>query len=95
VVDARGEMADSVTRGLRLDPTVDQAAGDNSYGPANIGTNNYLSRGLEFSTQLEGLSHLGYVLGDRATCNTYYPWGKAYLKTWNPASMIFLVVQIH
>jgi len=24
-----------------------------------------------------------------ATYNTYYPWGKAYLKTWNPASTIF------
>jgi putative alpha-1,2-mannosidase len=59
------------------------------YVPANIGTVNYLSRGLEFSTQLEGLAHLGYVLGDRATYNTYYPWGKAYLKTWNPADMIF------
>ncbi|MGH3188239.1 MAG: glycoside hydrolase domain-containing protein [Streptosporangiaceae bacterium] len=59
------------------------------YVPANIGTSNYLSRGLEFSTQLEGLAHLGYVLGDSATYSTYYPWGKAYLKTWNPASMIF------
>jgi putative alpha-1,2-mannosidase len=59
------------------------------YVPANIGTSNYLSRGLEFSTQLQGLSHLGYVLGDRATYNTYYPWGKAYLKTWNPAGLMF------
>ena len=59
------------------------------YIPSNIGTVNYLSRGLEFSTQLQGLAHLGYVLGDRATYNAYYPWGKAYLKTWNPASMIF------
>ena len=37
------------------------------YVPANIGTSNYLSRGLEFSTQLQELSHLGYVLGDSAT----------------------------
>jgi putative alpha-1,2-mannosidase len=59
------------------------------YVPANIGTENYLSRGLEFSTQLLGLAHLGHVLGDRATYNTYYPWGRAYLKTWNPAHMIF------
>jgi putative alpha-1,2-mannosidase len=59
------------------------------YVPANIGTQNYLSRGLEFSTQLLGLAHLGYVLGDRATYTTYYPWGEAYLKTWNPARMIF------
>jgi putative alpha-1,2-mannosidase len=59
------------------------------YVPANIGTQNYLSRGLEFSTQLLGLAHLGYVLGDRATYSTYYRWGSAYLKTWNPARMIF------
>lgn len=59
------------------------------YVPANIGTRNYLSRGLEFSTQLLGLAHLGHVLGDNATYRTYYPWGKAYLKTWNAARMIF------
>jgi putative alpha-1,2-mannosidase len=59
------------------------------YVPADIGTVNYLSRGLEFSTQLEGLAHLGYVLRDRATYDTYHAWAKAYLKTWNPASMIF------
>lgn len=59
------------------------------YVPANIGTIKYLSRGLEFSTQLQGLAHLGYVLGDSATYRTYYPWGTAYLKTWNPASMTF------
>ena len=59
------------------------------YVPANIGTENYLSRGLEFSTQLLGLAHLGYVLGDKATYRAYYPWGTAYLKTWNPAGQIF------
>lgn len=59
------------------------------YVPANIGTENYLSRGLEFSTQLLGLAHLGYVLGDKATYRTYYPWGTAYRKTWNPAARIF------
>ena len=59
------------------------------YIPANIGTENYLSRGLEFSTQLLGLAHLGYVLGDKATYRAYYPWGTAYLKTWNPAGRIF------
>jgi putative alpha-1,2-mannosidase len=59
------------------------------YVPADVGTTNYLSRGLEFSTQLQGLAHLGYVLGDRATYNTYYPWGQAYLKTWNAAGRVF------
>jgi putative alpha-1,2-mannosidase len=59
------------------------------YIPADIGTVNYLSRGLEFSPQLQGLAHLGYVLGDHAIYNTYYPWGEAYLRTWNPVSKIF------
>ncbi len=48
------------------------------YVPADVGTTNYLSRGLEFSTQLQALAHLGYMLGDRATYNTYYPWGTWY-----------------
>jgi len=59
------------------------------YVPANIGTIRYLSRGLEFATQLAGLAHLGYVLGDYGTYNTYYPWDRAYLKVWNPAGKIF------
>ena len=59
------------------------------YLPADRGTVNYLSRGLEFATQLAGLAHLGYVLGDDATYRTYRPWGKAYLKTWNPARLTF------
>lgn len=59
------------------------------YVPANIGTVNYLSRGLEFSAQLQGLAHLGYVLGDQATYQTYDAWGRAYLKTWDAARMIF------
>lgn len=59
------------------------------YVPANVGTIRYLSRGLEFATDLAGLAHLGYVLGDRTTYQTYAPWGMAYLKTWNPASKIF------
>lgn len=59
------------------------------YVPANIGTENYLSRGLEFSTQLLGLAHLASVLGDQATYASYYPWGRAYLNTWNPVAKIF------
>jgi putative alpha-1,2-mannosidase len=59
------------------------------YVPANTGSSNYLSRGLEASTQLLGLAHLGYLLGDNTTYNTYYPWGEAYLRTWNRDSNIF------
>lgn len=59
------------------------------YVPANVGTANYLSRGLEFSTDLAGLAHLAYVLGDTATYSTYAPYATAYQRTWNPAAGIF------
>lgn len=59
------------------------------YVPANAGTTNYLSRGLEFSTDLAGLAHLAYVLGDTATYETYAPYATAYQRTWNPAAGIF------
>jgi putative alpha-1,2-mannosidase len=59
------------------------------YVPANAGTTNYLSRGLEFATDLAGLAHLAYVLGDTATYATYAPYSTAYQRTWNPATRIF------
>jgi putative alpha-1,2-mannosidase len=59
------------------------------YLPADHGTVNYLSRGLEFATQLAGLAHLGYVLGDGATYRAYQPQGRAYLRTWNPVLRVF------
>jgi putative alpha-1,2-mannosidase len=85
------EAAILATMGMRATSMYLVREGFYKYGyvPANIGTVNYLSRGLEFSTQLEGLAHLGYVLGDRATYDTYYPWGQAYLRTWNPAANVF------
>ena len=46
------------------------------YVPADHGTVNYLSRGLEFATQLAGLAHLGYVLGDGATYRDLLPVGQ-------------------
>jgi putative alpha-1,2-mannosidase len=86
-----GETAILKTMGMHATNMYLVREGYYKYGyiPANIGTIRYLYRGLEFSTQLQGLAHLGYVLGDRATYRTYYPWGKAYLRTWNPARMIF------
>jgi putative alpha-1,2-mannosidase len=59
------------------------------YVPANVGTTNYLSRGLEFATDLAGLAHLAYALGDTATYDTYAPYATAYQRTWNPAAGIF------
>ncbi len=59
------------------------------YVPANAGTTNYLSRGLEFATDLAGLAHLAYLLGDKATYRAYAPYATAYKRTWNPAARIF------
>jgi putative alpha-1,2-mannosidase len=58
------------------------------YVPADLSPN-YLSRGIELSTQLAGLAHLAYLNGDTATYHSYIPWQSAYLKTWNPNSLIF------
>jgi putative alpha-1,2-mannosidase len=58
------------------------------YVPADL-SSNYLSRGMELSTQLSGLAHLAYLNDDMATYYTYLPWSTAYLNTWNPRSMIF------
>jgi putative alpha-1,2-mannosidase len=85
------EAAILATMGMKATTRYLAAVGFYRYGyvPANAGTTNYLSRGLEFSTDLAGLAHLAYVLGDSATYGTYYPWGSAYLKTWNHANGIF------
>jgi putative alpha-1,2-mannosidase len=91
-VDYRaGEAAILATMGMHAATMYLAREGFYRYGyvPANVGTANFLSRGLEFSTSLAGLAHLAYVLGDRATFGAYYPWGRAYLKTWNPASRSF------
>jgi putative alpha-1,2-mannosidase len=58
------------------------------YVPADLSPN-YLSRGMELSTQLAGLAHLAYLNGDMGTYRTYLPWSTAYLNTWNAGSMIF------
>jgi putative alpha-1,2-mannosidase len=59
------------------------------YVPANVGTDKYLSRGLEFATDLAGLAHLADVLGDQATFRAYAPYATAYRATWNSAMRIF------
>jgi putative alpha-1,2-mannosidase len=59
------------------------------YVPADVGTDNYLSRGLEFATDLAGLAHLAHVLNDEATFRAYAPYATAYRNSWNPAARIF------
>jgi putative alpha-1,2-mannosidase len=91
-VDYRAaETAILTTMGVKAANMYLATSGFYRYGyiPANAGTDNYLSRGLEFSTDLAGLAHLGYVLGDRATYREYAPWGGAYLRTWNPVGKVF------
>jgi putative alpha-1,2-mannosidase len=60
------------------------------YVPANAGTDNYLSRGLEFATDLAGLAHLAYEVGDDATFRAYARYATAYRANWNTAARVFL-----
>jgi putative alpha-1,2-mannosidase len=59
------------------------------YIPADGGVPYFLSRGLEFATDLAGLAHLAYVLGDAATYREYARYGTAYQATFNPATTAF------
>lgn len=59
------------------------------YIPADICSSNYMSRGMELSTQLAGLAHLAYLNGDTRTYRTYIRYSTAYLSTWNAASKVF------
>lgn len=59
------------------------------YVPADTCSSNYMSRGMELSTQLAGLAHLAYLNGDTRTYRTYIRYTTAYLSTWNAASKVF------
>ena len=59
------------------------------YIPADGGTSNFMSRGLEFSTDVQGLALLAKVLGDSSTYNQYIGRGQNYKNTWDAAHMVF------
>ena len=88
---ARAERAIRSTMGENATGRYLASTGYYRYGyvPANIGTTNYLSRGMEFATDLAGLAHLAYLLGDKAAYGAYARYATAYKRTWNPAGRIF------
>jgi len=57
--------------------------------PADGGTSNGMSRGLEFSTDVQGLALLAKVLGDSSTYNQYIGRGQNYKNNWDAANMVF------
>src|SRR2546421_8759020 len=59
------------------------------YIPADGGTSNGMSRGLEFSTDVQGLALLAKVLGDSSTYNQYIGRGQNYKNNWDAANMVF------
>jgi len=65
------------------------------YIPADSGTSRdngwyeYVSHGLEFSTDVQGLALLANVLGDHATYHQYIGRGQNYKKNWDAANKVF------
>jgi putative alpha-1,2-mannosidase len=59
------------------------------YIPADGGTREYMSRGLEFSTDVQGLALLANVLGDNATYNQWIGRGQNYKNNWDAADKVF------
>lgn len=59
------------------------------YVPANIGVSNFMSRALEWSTDVQGLALLARSVGDTAAYNTWLPRGKNYKNNWNASSKVF------
>jgi putative alpha-1,2-mannosidase len=87
----RAERAILATMGKQATSRYLASEGYYKYGyvPADVGTDNYLSRGLEFATELAGLAHLAHAVGDTATFLAYAPYAMAYRATWNPVARVF------
>ena len=59
------------------------------YIPADSGVSNYMSRALEWSTDVQGLALLANALGDSATYNQWIGLGQSYKNNWNAANGVF------
>ncbi len=59
------------------------------YIPADGGSSEYMSRGLEFSTDVQGLALLANALGDNATYNQYIGRGQNYKNNWDAVNKVF------
>lgn len=59
------------------------------YIPADSGVSNYMSRALDWSTDIDGLAKLANILGDGATYNKFIGYSQAYQNNWDSANMVF------
>ena len=59
------------------------------YISADSGVSSYISRALEWSTDVQGLALLANALGDSATYNQWIGRGQNYKSNWNAANGVF------
>jgi putative alpha-1,2-mannosidase len=59
------------------------------YIPADGGVSNYMSRALDWATDIDGLAKLANILGDSATYNKFIGYSQAYQNNWDAANMVF------
>lgn len=59
------------------------------YIPADGGVSNFMSRALDWSTDIHGLALLANVLGDNATYNQWITRGQNYKNNWDAANAVF------
>src|SRR5260221_13334996 len=59
------------------------------YIPADSGVSNYMSRALDWATDIDGLAKLANILGDSATYNKFSPYAKAYVNNWDATNTVF------
>jgi putative alpha-1,2-mannosidase len=59
------------------------------YAPADGSMSNYMSRGLEWSTDIQGLAILANLVGDNATYSQWIARGQNYKHNWNAAGGVF------
>lgn len=59
------------------------------YIPADGGVSNYMSRALDWSTDIDGLAKLANLLGDTATYNKFITYSQAYNNNWDATNKVF------
>lgn len=59
------------------------------YIPADSGVSNYISRALDWSTDVDGLAKLSYLVGDTATYTKFSPLSRSYVNNWDNANKVF------
>jgi putative alpha-1,2-mannosidase len=59
------------------------------YIPADSGVSNYMSRALDWATDIDGLTKLASILGDNATYSKFSSYSRAYVNNWDSANSVF------